>query len=144
VTLGSVRDMLADAMARDISGAKESRARIEVLFDNIAGLDGKISRGLDRIRDISRKTADHVATAVRVLQFEDIVGQLLGCMEKRVARMEGVFGRLVALPAFRGGSFAELGAQLDGLVADMNAAYATPVVSPVSQQSMAGGEIELF
>lgn len=144
VTLSSVRDMLSDAMARDISGAKESRARIEVLFDNIAGLDGKISRGLDRIRDISRKTADHVGTAVRVLQFEDMVAQLLGCMEKRVARVEEVFGRLVALPALRNGSFADLGAQLDELVAETNAAYSTPLVSPVGQQSMAVGGIELF
>lgn len=144
VTLSSVRDMLAEAMARDIAGAKESRARIEVLFDNISGLDGKISRGLDRIRDISKKTAEHVGDVMRMLQFEDIVGQLLGCMEKRVARMEGVLARLAALPALRSGSFAELGEQLDAFVADMNASYATPLVSPVTQQSMAGGEIELF
>jgi methyl-accepting chemotaxis protein len=144
VTSSSMRDMLADAMARDIAGAEESRARIAVLFDAIAGLDQKISRGLDRIREISRKTADHAATAMRVLQFEDIVGQLLGCMEKRVTRMEGLFARLAALPAFRNGSLAELGAQLDAFVADMNATYATPPSSPVTQQSMAGGEIELF
>ncbi|HTV22146.1 MAG TPA: methyl-accepting chemotaxis protein [Polyangiaceae bacterium] len=144
VTLSSVRDMLSDAMARDIDGAKESRARIDALFASIAGLDETLSRGLDRIRDISRQTAEHVATAVRVLQFEDIVGQLLACMEKRVARMEGVLGRLAALPALRGGSFVELGAQLDAFVAEMREAYATPVVSPVTQQSMAGGEVELF
>jgi methyl-accepting chemotaxis protein len=144
VTLSNVRDMLTDAMARDIAGAKESRARIEVLFDHIAGLDSKISQGLDRIREISRKTAEHVATAVRVLQFEDIVGQLLGCMDKRIARMEGVLSRLAALPALRNGSLTQLGAQLDAFVADMNATYATTLASPVTQQSMAGGEIEMF
>jgi hypothetical protein len=72
------------------------------------------------------------------------VGQLLGCMEKRLARMEGVFTQLAALPAFRNGSLAELAAQLDSFVADMNATYATPLVSPVSQLSMAGGEVEMF
>ena len=144
VTLARVREMLSEAMARDISGAKESRARIEHLFDNIAGLDTALSRGLDRIRDISRATAEQVSTAVRVLQFEDIVGQLLGCMEKRVARVEEFVSKLAGLPALRRGSLDELGAQLEGFVAELREAYATPVVSPVTQQSMEGGEVQMF
>ena len=144
VTLARVREMLSEAMARDISEAKESRARIEHLFENIAGLDKALSSGLDRIRDISRATAEQVSTAVRVLQFEDIVGQLLGCMEKRVARVEEFVSKLAGLPALRRGSLDELGAQLEGFVAEVREAYATPVVSPVTQQSMEGGEVQMF
>lgn len=144
VTLAGVRDMLSDAMARDIGGAKEARARIEHLFGNIAGLDAKIARGLDRIRQISRSTAEHVDDAIRVLQFEDIVGQLLGCMEKRVVRLEEAIARLAALPALRHGSLDELGPQLEGFVAALEDSFATELVSPVMQRSMEGGDMELF
>jgi methyl-accepting chemotaxis protein len=143
-TLGSVRQMLAKAMANDITLAEESRARIEALFHNIGGLDAKMATGLDRIREISRQTADHVETAVRVLQFEDIVGQLLDCMGRRLSRLEAVILHLAALPALRGGPAGDLGAQLAVHIAELEQAYTTKVVSPVTQQSMASGEIELF
>jgi methyl-accepting chemotaxis protein len=143
-TLGNVRQMLTKAMANDITLAEDSRARIELIFENIGGLDAKMAAGLDRIREISRQTAEHVEIAVRVLQFEDIVSQLLGCMDRRLSRLEAMLLQLAALPAFGGGSLDDLPEQLAVHIAELQAAYATKVVSPVTQQSMAGGEIELF
>lgn len=143
-TLGSVRQMLTRAMASDIALAEGSRAQIEAIFENIGGLDAKMAAGLDRIREISRQTAAHVEIAVRVLQFEDIVSQLLGCMDRRLSRLEAVLLQLAAVPALGGGPFDDLPDQLAVHVAELQAAYATPLVSPVTQQSMAGGEIELF
>jgi methyl-accepting chemotaxis protein len=143
-TLGNVRQMLTKAMANDITQAEESRARIEVIFENIGGLDAKMAAGLDRIREISRQTAEQVEIAVRVLQFEDIVSQLLGCMDRRLSRLETMLLQLAALPAFAGGALDDLPEQLAVHVAELQEAYSVKVVSPVTQQSMAGGEIELF
>lgn len=143
-TLQDVRHKLTRAMASDIMLAEDSRSRIEALFQSIGGLDAKMAASLERIREISQQNAVHVETAVRVLQFEDIVGQLLGCMDRRLSRLQTVLAQLAAVPALRGGPADALPDQLALHLDQLADAYATPVVSPVAQQSMAGGEIELF
>ena len=82
--------------------------------------------------------------AVRALQFEDIVGQLLMCMDRRLHRLQDAMQGLHALAAAPDTRADTLRAQLEGKIADMQQAYSVKVTSPVLQTSMDAGGIELF
>jgi methyl-accepting chemotaxis protein len=86
--------------------------------------------------------AEQVGVAIRALQFEDIASQLLGCLDRRLERLETTVIRLNMLGTAPGdaGFAEELQEQSSGIVER----YRDAVVSPVLQTSMDAGEVELF
>jgi methyl-accepting chemotaxis protein len=139
-----VRELLVEGTARDKEAASSARARADALLATLAELDKTITVGLSDLGRISTEVSDNVATAVRALQFEDMAGQLLDCVQRRVDRLEDVVKRLGQLGT--NGAMAEgsLLAALQAHAHEIAVAYSTVVTSPVLQKDMHVGSVELF
>lgn len=139
--MADVRQLLVESVPEDSASARQSRERIDDLLSKLDAVDQRMVNGLAQIERVSHEVAERVAVAVRALQFEDIVGQLLVCMDRRLERLESAIHGLHALAAQPD---ADLGAQFEGQLAEIARSYSVPVTSPVVQTSMDAGSIELF
>ena len=142
--MADVRQLLVESVPEDSAAARSSRDRIDHLLSKLDAVDQRMADGLVQIERVSHEVAERVGDAVRALQFEDIVGQLLMCMDRRLERLEGAVRGLHGLAAASDTRADTLRAQLEGRIAEMDRSYSVKVTSPVLQTSMDAGGIELF
>lgn len=62
--------------SKDITFAIESKSQVDEMIHDMSDLSGKIEHSIAHVTHISEGIGAKVNTAVRALQFEDIVGQL--------------------------------------------------------------------
>jgi len=142
--MADVRQLLVESVPEDSESARLSRERIDDLLGRLDAVDQRMVEGLAQIERVSHEVAERVAVAVRALQFEDIVGQLLGCMDRRLERLEAALQGIQAVAASPDSESEALSSRLQGQLAEMVRSYSVPVTSPVVQTSMDAGSIELF
>jgi methyl-accepting chemotaxis protein len=142
--MADVRQLLVESVPEDSASARQSRERIDDLLARLDAVDQRMVDGLAQIERVSHEVAERVAVAVRALQFEDIVGQLLGCMDRRLERLETALQGLQAVAASPESESEALSSRLQGQLDEMVRSYSVPVTSPVLQTSMDAGSIELF
>ncbi len=99
-----------------------------------------------RLQAVAQKVAKDVNGVVTGLQFRDVVGQKLGHVRKELENLELVMQQIRAVSADQAGLTAspgpvELAAQVQELLQELEKAR---VASPVRQELMHAGEIELF
>jgi methyl-accepting chemotaxis protein len=144
-SISVARDILAALATSGDAGARRARERSDALFRRVEALDTQMKEVLASLDILSARVNERVNEAVRSLQFEDMVTQILACTESRVERIQyvsGVLGKLAASIVVPG----------DVPVDDMIDAHAKALVrilakeirSPVAQVSVAEGTIELF
>jgi methyl-accepting chemotaxis protein len=142
--MADVRQLLVESVPEDSASARQSRERIDDLLARLDAVDQRMVDGLAQIERVSHEVAERVAVAVRALQFEDIVGQLLGCMDRRLERLEAALQGIQAVAASPDSESEALSSRLQGQLAEVVRSYSVPVTSPVVQTSMDAGSIELF
>jgi methyl-accepting chemotaxis protein len=142
--MAEVRELLVEGTARDKEAAASARGRADALLAKLAELDKTITVGLADLGRISSEVSDNVATAVRALQFEDMAGQLLDCVQRRIDRLEVVVNRLGELGTNGAVTEASVLAALQSHAHEIAVVYSTAVVSPVLQKDMDVGSVELF
>ena len=125
--LGTTVRRMSDTGAETSATA---RVGTDTALARLAALDARRSTALVELTAVAEETDAYAATAVRALQFEDMVTQLLACSLKRLDRLESVARVLDLAPA----EAAE----------KIGATYAEDVRSPVTQTSIATGDVELF
>ncbi len=140
--LTEVKRTLVDATGNDVVRANESRTRLDALLLKLATLDQRLSADLAKLRTIADQIAEHVATAVQALQFEDMTTQLADCMLKRLVRVES---SIKAFEAIAGtDSSSALANALFAQAAAVSQNYQLEVVSPVQQQDTQTGSVDFF
>lgn len=129
---------LAEALARtDQSEATEARERLGVMLRDLEAVNHVVRERLDRAASVATTIDRDVAGSVTALQFEDIVLQLTGQVERRLAALEPFIREL----ARADGSPADLARErLERHRAEVSAAGRRVV----EQNSMASGSVELF
>jgi methyl-accepting chemotaxis protein len=140
--MSDVRQLLVESVQVDSESAKSSRDRIDVLLSKMDAVDQRMAQGLSQIDGVAHQVSEQVGVAIRALQFEDIVGQLLGCMDRRLERLETTVLRLHTLGTSQ--DEGALSAELSERSSEIVERYGVAVISPVLQTSMDAGEIELF
>jgi methyl-accepting chemotaxis protein len=140
--MSDVRQLLVESVPAENVSAKNSRDRIDVLLSRIDAVDQRMASGLSQIDRVAHEVSEQVGVAIRALQFEDIVGQLLGCMDRRLERLEETVIRLHTLGTSP--DDASLSAELQERSSEIVERYQVAVISPVLQTSMDAGAIELF
>ncbi|MGA2450085.1 MAG: methyl-accepting chemotaxis protein [Polyangiaceae bacterium] len=121
------------------SAAISGKSNADDMISRIELADTRMAATVHEVRELATALHDGVASAVRALQFEDIAGQLLGCIEKRLERVDGLATDVDALIA-----------GLDDTEALANAARAVEqrcaavIRAPGEQNSVAAGGVELF
>lgn len=146
---GTIKEMAG----HDMDFAMRAKRDVEAHMSGIQGIDASISEGLDQISHIAADVEHNVAAAVSSLQFQDMASQLIVHARQRLDAMDGALTKLAALaeddanaaprlpegtlPSLKVVSVAEVKSQLN----DMRARFER---NPVSQASMAVGDVELF
>jgi hypothetical protein len=104
-----------------------------------AAVAGEGTPGAARLRAAAERVANDVNGAVTALQFRDVVGQKLGHVRAELAALEQAMHRIREVSAKC--AHADLAERVGGLLRQLQQSR---VVTPVRQQLMHAGEVELF
>jgi len=149
--IGEANEIVGRVASKDMSHAIAAKGKLDHMLGDLGEFNGRLNSALDQMSELACAIEENVAAAVRGLQFEDISRQL-------VEHMAGQLGGVRALQeqCIRVGTRVQLrqaGADGDsgaGLSADigqlrrLTADTAPKVSTPVHQNSMNEGDVELF
>jgi methyl-accepting chemotaxis protein len=134
-----VRDQTKVVAERSAAVAESGKAQAHDMITRIEHADGQMSETVGRLRGLASELREGVGSAVRALQFEDIAVQLLGCVQKRVERVEALAADVNRLIAGLDGS-----ADLDDAFGSIERRCADIIRAPGEQTSVIAGDVELF
>lgn len=114
------------------------------------GADGKpVNKDIESLLSSTNEISSHVAQAVRALQFEDILQQMIGYSRQRTSQIESVFTLVQnQIEDLKDVSREDKDRILEVLricqdeIAEVQ--QVLNVSSPVKQSSLKGGDVELF
>ncbi|OGT20950.1 MAG: hypothetical protein A2342_07770 [Gallionellales bacterium RIFOXYB12_FULL_54_9] len=146
--IGETEEYISNMASLDMSFALESKARLDNSLQLVQELNQKMSDAMVKQNIISGKVDQVVGAAVTSLQFQDIVGQLLGHSRLRLETMQNVWLRIddMAMREQRGVliSPAEIAQISEEITEVFSHAEKVSERNPVRQDKMDSSEIELF
>ncbi len=142
------REAVRKLASKDMNFAIRSKARVDEMIEQIALFNDKLESSLEAVSRINGEIDGSVGQAVRSLQFEDLVTQLVSYADKQLAiageggeRFQQAMEEWIATRRADGEPAGEaLAAELRG---GWEAARAR-LSKPVEQTDISEGEIELF
>lgn len=123
-----VRDAIASMASHDLQKALMAKDNVDRMHDDIIRMNEVFAEQLSEVAELTNRVDRRAADAVVALQFEDMTTQVLDQIDRRLQRNEAVLSSGGLEPA----------AQSFDTTADATSG------SPVSQEVMDAGEIELF
>jgi methyl-accepting chemotaxis protein len=121
--------------ARGAEAARAARERGDGMLHRLESFDHGLQGALAALHQAAADIDERANAAVRALQFEDMVRQILEGSEKRLQRMQSVVDEMDS---------AAVGRDPVTALHAVRAAVAHELRSPVAQESMHGGGVELF
>lgn len=150
-TVAEARQLVDGVASRDTSVAIEAKGRVDAMMAELGEVNTHISQRLSEVSTITSQINEDVGLAVRALQFEDIVGQLLGYNHNHLARLEALLTTLRDNAAEEASCASEASApegewllRLRDHIARLREEWQATEHKPVHQESMSAGEVELF
>ncbi len=153
---GRTRDSMEEASlivarlaSRDMQMTMDSKVRISELMDEVNAINDGMAAELEQVSQLSEAIGENVGVAVRSLQFEDMTRQLLEHMQKRLAAFHAFLSlaeemRAGLLSGEEHTGQADFDQRLAQLRVDFEETAEDLQQSPIHQQSMDGGDVELF
>ncbi len=126
--------------SQDMMFTLQAKQKMNDTSDRIAAIDGEMSEVIDRLRGGVRQLSDHVSDAVRSLQFQDMVSQLINHVAKRLQGVEEVVA-LTGSQAEEGLGKLEVRQAMDEKIAGLRQSLSK---NPVAQDKMQSGSVDLF
>jgi len=84
----AVRSAVGEMASHDMTMALEAKADLDVMIDKLDRMQCDIERTLGEIETFTQRVESSTSDAIRGLQFEDLVGQVLQNVDDRVLRVE--------------------------------------------------------
>jgi methyl-accepting chemotaxis protein len=146
--IAETEDYISKMASLDMNFALESKARLDNSLQLVQELNQKMSDAIIKQNIISGKVDQVVGAAVTSLQFQDIVGQLLGHSRLRLDTMQNAWSRIddMAMREKRGMSIspAEINQISDEISEAFSHAESVSARNPVRHDKMESSDIELF
>lgn len=149
--LAAVEAAIHDIAAQDEKLIRTAHGKVEALLAQTRDFNGNVERSADEISGISETVGHEVRAAVTCLQFQDMATQILQHVNGRIDTLEEVLSNLTQLPLQHDEVPAELHDGADRPLQHYKEwlEQASSTIreirhNPVSQKSMAEGDIELF
>jgi len=139
--------------ARDMDAAMASKQRVDQTMGEVQRVNATMERHVEELGQIARAVEADVNTAVTALQFQDMAAQLINHARKRVAEIEASLADVVRLPETLtrvaesmedDQSLAQAYAVIEQMHARLGEIRNRTARSPVRQDEIASGEVELF
>jgi methyl-accepting chemotaxis protein len=149
--VSEARRIVNEAAAEDTNAALNASQHVKTMMKDLSNVETQISASLGKIAITTRQIHDAIGLAVRALQFEDIVKQLLEYNRGRIESAEHMIyafasglKRLGQMQVKDSVAFENQLSQITQQWTGDLERLRTEDHKPVHQQSMATGEIELF
>ncbi len=149
--VSDARATVGELASKDMNFALTSKSRVDEMMIQISELNDNTGMHISEISAITSCIDGHVGDAVRSLQFEDLVRQLTEFTSGHLERVDKMIQNIdEGIKALRLNSGDEIEVYIKGLedicerVAALDKATQAKLHSPVSQNSMSEGEVELF
>lgn len=146
-----VKEIVAKMASKDMSVAIQSKAQVDEMMSDILKMNENMSKSLEEITGLSGQISNDVGQAVRSLQFEDIISQLINHTRRRVETIEemvSVFHGQLGEAVQGGGHGNVVGdirlEKIRSSLLQIRNSLDLEKIKPVAQQSMDAGEVELF
>ncbi len=146
-------DAIQRMASQDMTFALESKQRVEGIITTMEAQNQSRVEAIGRLGTAAQEMEGRVNTAVRALQFQDMVSQLIGHTRKRIEALAGIASHLAgladslrtnAMTADARSAVTALKQETAAISAGLRALAAETTKNPVGQKAMAQGDIELF
>lgn len=121
-----VRGAVATMTSHDMHAALEAKREVDAMLGEAEAMNGRLTERLSEVGALTERLDRGAANAMRGLQFEDLTTQVLDQIVKKVTHCRAGLRQLAL-----------------GEVDEQHVAPATGP-SPVSQETLAAGDVELF
>jgi methyl-accepting chemotaxis protein len=149
-TVSDARRIIFDMASKDMNVYLSAKERVDTMMGGLAALDARIEGSLQGVSGFNRDIGQSVDVALRSLQFEDIVSQLVEFTENKLAFVQDLMdkvGSALESALAEEGKPKDLIARLNGtrdMLARRVAERESVLHKPVSQTSMTEGNVTLF
>lgn len=149
MSVTEVRQSMGDMASRDMSIAITAKGRVDTMMDDIRHMNIRFAEGLAHLSKVNGQISQDVGKAVRSLQFEDMVSQLVGYLLQRVDLLERLSSEM---PQTLAEAMQEQGpvdgvarlAQIREILLQQQQIWCGTPHNAVRQASMDAGVVELF
>ena len=149
--ISNAHDVVKEMASKDMSEAMTSKSRIEEMLGGMENYDTAITEELKKISLVTDDISSSVGLAVRSLQFEDVVTQVVCYSEDHTQRLQLLVGLLDeqsgSLKSAMHGENQEIASSISSFSEQINQLktdWQTNLNKAVEQSSMDQGDIELF
>lgn len=149
--IAQAQETVSKMASKDMSVAIHSKEKVDKMLMQVSAMNDTITQRMGVVTEITGDIDSSVNVAVRSLQFEDIVTQLVEHVRSRAGWLEHLLGEMQGILHMREeGSGNEMPDCIRKLVEIRNEvenridASKSDLSKPVEQKSMAEGEVELF
>lgn len=147
----SAKTLVTEMASKDMTETISSKDKVDRMLEDIGQYDEHVAKELNKISDISQEINQSVGLAVRSLQFEDVVTQVVSYSNEHAERLQELVHHLNIQINSLSESFDDENIHVDHVVAQFKSniealkqQWNTPVNKAVGQSSMEEGDIELF
>jgi methyl-accepting chemotaxis protein len=140
-TIAAVRKVVGGVAATDLNVSLDAKGRVDAMMADIKKVNERMAQSLQEVSTVMHQMHTDVGIAVRALQFEDIISQLLHHAEKPIGTLRYLGTALAeATETHDSKQLLALGTPL----AHRREEGQTEAHKAVAQTSMHAGEVELF
>ena len=140
--IGRTREIVGRAASQDMTALLTSKRKVDQMMERLASFESFLDTRVNEAAQVTGRIAGRTADAVRSLQFEDIVRQIIEHAAARIDRLEAFLEDATArMHRLEPDRLGDLHDELTHAVAAM--AAATPA-KPAVQRTMTTGNVELF
>ena len=150
--IDGAKALMSGMASRDMNSTIEAKTRVDTMLDAIEQYNRRMDEKLGVLTGINSEIGQAVGTAVRSLQFEDVVTQLVAYSDDHVQRLKQLTHRLrETTESLRQNPQQASSQQVHRLVEEFSQEIAAlkedwqrPLNKAVSQNSMEEGDVEFF
>lgn len=140
-SIESAKDLITVLASKDMNAALNSKKKVNDMTVDITALNLATEENIKQVEVLSTEIDSHVGVAVRSLQFEDMVTQLVVHIESRIEHVDDV---LSVVNDFVEKSKDDMMHSIDDIVSSVEGRLKYLSHNVVQQGSMNEGDIELF
>ncbi len=150
--IDGAKALMSGMASRDMNSTIEAKTRVDAMLDAIENYNRRVDEKLSSLTGINAEIGQAVGTAVRSLQFEDVVTQLVAYSDDHVQRLKQLTHRLRETTEnlrnhpqqADSQKVHQLVEEFSQEIAALKQDWERPLNKAVSQESMEEGDVEFF
>lgn len=140
-SIESAKELISSLASKDMNAALNSKKKVNDMTTEITNLNLATEKNVKQVEALSEDIDAQVSVAVRSLQFEDMVTQLVMHIESRIKHVDDV---LSVVNEFVEKPKDDMLLSIDDIVSNVESRLEDLSHNVVQQGSMSEGDIELF